>query len=132
MNLLLPTYWSRLFFVKKNKTALIPSFILLLLLQIRKFDVVFFSCPRIVNKLRAQQLFIIVFNNFFYTQLVFVLDFQKDFYCIHNHIAAFLLFFLQKILIPFLGLFLLFVFFFFRKILIPFMCLCLEPFFVFL
>ena len=79
-----------------------------LLYLISKFDY-----PRIVKKLKfywvTQQLFFyVLYNNFFYTRLAFVFDLQKDFIAFTIVLT---LFSLQKILIPFVGLFSLFVFF---------------------
>ena len=50
----------------------------------------FFSCPRIVKKQteillsKSKVIFYVSYNNFFYTQLVFVFDLQKYYYAHDN------------------------------------------------
>ena len=48
------------------------------------------NCPKIVKKteillLSDSIIFSILYNNFFYTQLAFVFDFQKDFYIVYDN-----------------------------------------------
>lgn len=60
----------------------------------------FFNCPRIDKNLKSywatQQLFFVLYNNFFHVLLSFIFDFQKDFYGNHDDTDVFYLFLLEK------------------------------------
>ena len=75
--------------------------------------------------------YMLIYNNFFYTQLAFVFDLQKDLYIAHDNIDTFFFFFFRKTLISFTCYFSFFVFYFLRKILITFTCFFSKSFFVF-
>ena len=61
-----------------------------------------FNGPRIVIKseILLNNLtviyYMLIYNNFFYTQLAFVFDLQKDLYIVHDNIDTFFLFLFQK------------------------------------
>ena len=96
---------------RKNKLSL--------LYLIWKFNVSFFSCPKIIKKFKPYLLYNIFVHNLicyiiisFCTQVAFAFDLQKHFYIVHDSIDTFFsFFFFRKILIHFTCLFSLFVFF---------------------